>query len=1467
MNTNFSSHEEQKNTKNIKIINTDVKKEMEDVITETSVNFLIFKLIQLEIFQIKELWISFNPTKVFSKINQAYKNKNILKISQELLICFNYSFIFFCFPFWIIFSIVKILFSQQVWKLSFWKLNFFILNFQKSIKKPIQSLNLGYIIGAIPFGIGFLQFLYTKYQKNSFFYFFEKNLPGISLSAEILEWETFQYIQSKKIKSPINLIEKVDISNESIFLSLKQFWHSKQKKLYFGSFSQQKFIPNKVPKTPQSLFNLEASSKNLFHNAVPKNYLNQDNKLDKTKKLSNLSIQSHGYRLSSQSLADFKVLSKKNTLEILPNIFKQIKIPQDYVKIFYLSLDELPLKLNSINSNTQNNEFYKTQNIFPFITTKFGQNIPENSISEKKPFKKEYSLRGTGILSGHSTSSSTQFFNSIFFKKSKNLPFKEFSKKKKLIGLTNNPFLIQPIERKVNLKKFSENEKKFFFQKRENFLQNREILQNALKTFFYETGLVPVLFSEDFEKKMIRFIPFSSSVLVKQTSTPKFLPENFWYFNSNFAFKNIFFDFEENFSEEILGIINRIFLPQEQKLISNRKNSGYISPDTQKSELKKILMRVFFTNFSALHFDPNLSVLFKIPIPETLLPSFHLNINLLSKNNKIPNQFYWPWGETSLDAFLLQKVYSSGLYKNELSLYENQLGFKKLNKTSSKLWEKSFLTQFHISFQDFWEPLTLKSWLVVTKLSFGFFAFKLLQNIYNNYRQELSLLADVLAALGIIDESTKQELLLNENEKGFRVLKKIKKKFQDIAGIENVLPELGEIVWFLRNSGRFFQVGNLIPKGILLVGPPGTGKTLLVQAIAGEAQVPALVLSGSSLNDPEKPGNGAIRLKALFQEARNVAPCIVFIDEIDTLGQKRDQVMKNPMGADQVIESISEFQNLHLSGITNNFFSKPRLQKNFQNLNEDSLNNKNETLENTTSNNQSKQEQLTLLMQFLVEMDGLQARNRIIVIGATNRPDVLDSAFLRPGRFDKIIQLDLPGKQKRIDILKLYSSPLGSDKTVSWDYFAERTLGLSAADLAAIMNESAMRAIILKTTHNLETIEQGIDRITSYSVDKPDFVNKNRQDPFFLNRLAYYQAGKALIHSLLPFHPETVVVHLWPRKKNTRYLRITNNLQKEIYKFSRREELENRVIGFSAGKAAEFLVLGRKSEISLKTKNISNFWVSDLGYDDLSFANFLVYLMIDQWYFYSKKVSYCKLTQLPISRNYQELFELEKIERFQQLTEQIENPHLSIKNSFGQESHNKLTSIKTENQKKFLGPWWQSQVAQELEILNPSYAEWYRLYLPDPEESEFNEEWLPSDEFYHNNSWLMDFLSPNQKNFTNWNDFYEIERDYIFHGLILNCFNKALNLLENQREVLDFLAQSLLNHEILRQNELKVIFTRFKIKKAQGWESQYKSVFETQDNFDSLLFINKKVKTQVTKSWGKNSKRLLSRFIDFEKVH
>lgn len=794
-----------------------------------------------------------------------------------------------------------------------------------------------------------------------------------------------------------------------------------------------------------------------------------------------------------------------------------------------------------------------------------------------------------------------------------------------------------------------------------------------------------------------------------------------------------------------------------------------------------------------------------------------------------------------------------------------------------------------------WEPLSSRSWLVVTQLSFAVLIFQVLKSLADNYGRELlGYLLDLVASLGILDDSLKQEIeiLMGQREKGFRVISESQKNFADIVGIKKLLPEIYEVVWFLRNSAREFSLSKTVPRGILLTGPPGTGKTLLVQALAGEARVPVVVLSGSSLIEPGE--SGALKLEMVFQEARQVAPCIVFIDEIDTLAQKRTGVVQNPMGPDELLESLTSFQN-----------ATPKSPLEIMRTSQE-----NESTEKDQENSNqppSQQDQLSLLTQFLIELDGIQGRDGVVVIGATNRPEVLDPALLRPGRFDKILQVGLPGQQKRVDILQFYGQGLGYKGNIPWDYLGERTAGFTAADLATLMNESTIKAILTQSTHTIETIEHGINRLTTSesekytiiktktpSYQKMGFGGANSHSlsipsKMSLLRLAYYQAGKIILSYLLKTHPKSIVASLWPRRPTIRSVQITTNLQNSVFQFAKIGEINDRLVGCYAGKAAEFLFVDNFSES--KSSQIST-----LGLEDLLFGQKLIYSMLEKWAFFSKKSQIQKTLRLPSNINSREFREnFEKLDFYNQYLETIQTPpmHHALEAQTSSLSSNKDTRIANPNSQMYYAiPWWQQEVSSELEFVEKNFTNWSRFYLSNPEQSERNPEWLPPDEFYHSSSGLKNVKlafsniakrkaqkdplkkiqpssltenikvpnnSTKEKHITfPWNDVAKLTRDYPVHSLVLQSLNKALVILNQNRELLDRIVIELLYNEVLRQPEIEILLKDFQ-HTIPAPELEQNKIIELHEKTKHIEILES--------AWGSRSRKPMPRWIDFANLH
>ncbi|GAB4160837.1 MAG: ATP-dependent zinc metalloprotease FtsH [Candidatus Dojkabacteria bacterium] len=283
--------------------------------------------------------------------------------------------------------------------------------------------------------------------------------------------------------------------------------------------------------------------------------------------------------------------------------------------------------------------------------------------------------------------------------------------------------------------------------------------------------------------------------------------------------------------------------------------------------------------------------------------------------------------------------------------------------------------------------------------------------------------------------------------------KKVGVKFEDVAGIEAVKEELVEVVDFLKSPKKYLEIGARIPKGVLLVGAPGTGKTLLAKAVAGEAGVPFFHTSGSEFEEM-LVGAGAARVRDLFKKAKRAAPCIIFIDEIDAVAKKRGTVLHSGAG-------------------------------------EQTLN------------------------QILVEMDGLEERTNVIVLAATNRPDVLDPAILRPGRFDRNVTVQMPDYDGRLDIIKVHAKNKKFEKDVDFDVVAKKTIGYSGADIENLLNEAA----IMAAKEGRKTISQS-DLMESYLKVKLGRQKKGKKIDNDIERIAFHEAGHAVVAKLTPgAHP------------------------------------------------------------------------------------------------------------------------------------------------------------------------------------------------------------------------------------------------------------------------------------------------------------------------------------------------------------
>ncbi|MGB7086339.1 MAG: ATP-dependent zinc metalloprotease FtsH3 [Phormidesmis sp.] len=334
--------------------------------------------------------------------------------------------------------------------------------------------------------------------------------------------------------------------------------------------------------------------------------------------------------------------------------------------------------------------------------------------------------------------------------------------------------------------------------------------------------------------------------------------------------------------------------------------------------------------------------------------------------------------------------------------------------------------------------------------------------------------------------------------------------FGDVAGIDQAKLELAEVVDFLKNADRFTAIGAKIPKGVLLVGPPGTGKTLLAKAVAGEAGVPFFSISGSEFVEMFV-GVGASRVRDLFEQAKSNAPCIVFIDEIDAVGRQR--------GA--------------------------------------GLGGGNDEREQT-------------LNQLLTEMDGFEGNTGIILIAATNRPDVLDAALLRPGRFDRQVVVDRPDYAGRLEILNVHSRGKTFSKDVDLEKIARRTPGFTGADLSNLLNEAAILAARRNLTEiAMDEVNDAIDRVLAGPEKKDRVMSEKRK-----TLVAYHEAGHALVGALMPDYDPVQKISIIPRGRAgglTWFTPSEERLESGLYS---RSYLQNQMVVALGGRLAEEIVFG-----------------------------------------------------------------------------------------------------------------------------------------------------------------------------------------------------------------------------------------------------------------------------------------------------
>nr|AYC63908.1 Cell division protein FTSH [Flabellia petiolata] len=675
------------------------------------------------------------------------------------------------------------------------------------------------------------------------------------------------------------------------------------------------------------------------------------------------------------------------------------------------------------------------------------------------------------------------------------------------------PYTVQNIHRmtKSKLKRIERVEeilsiffKTYFSKSRSSNIENIENIENENFDYFYD------LFYEKMSERLIQdFCDYDE------------INNNYIFQNERFenAIDDVFDilkDEDNDFCDKKNKKLHRFNKPLYQTFLV-RKMSGYLYPDNTFAKT-----------------NPNLkkkNQITEIPIPNSNFDYLELT-KRLQDNSPLP---------------LLEQVSKTDQYK--IFKYQRKL----LTKGSSQFFELR-------------ENLNNYSWSIIFFFTSGWVFVNIFKNVYKKYAKEIvESCIDFLQRAGILDDVQwiKEELGMTPIDKGYRGIRNHGKKFQNIIGLDRNL-QVSEMVWFLKTKKLIQSTDPFVhififlsrnlwktkmqliskktksaqlpvdkpsdyfkPKGFLFTGPPGTGKTLLVQAIAGETGVPVVTQSGGLLQNPRLRGKGAKTLHKLFVRAREIAPCIIFIDEIDGIGARRQllplQIYVDIHGRYDPIEflesseaeaSPSTFQTriqrrFEFFDDHDPYWKEPEFTQTVQ-FNRVPI----DVLQEMESSRGARNEQLSILTQLLIELDGALALDNILVIGATNRLEILDPALMRPGRLQGILKFNLPDYTARLNLFKLYtrSSKIGVDN-ISWDYFSKRTNGLSSADIASIVFASELTAVQQSKKHTFETLERGIDLITSFPSDPVMFRLKNIF--IFLEKLTQDFFSKNIFYSLL----------------------------------------------------------------------------------------------------------------------------------------------------------------------------------------------------------------------------------------------------------------------------------------------------------------------------------------------------------------
>ena len=922
----------------------------------------------------------------------------------------------------------------------------------------------------------------------------------------------------------------------------------------------------------------------------------------------------------------------------------------------------------------------------------------------------------------------------------------------------------------------------------------------------------------------------------------------------------------------MLSPITKIGLPEHTKPQFDRNIHFIQNHKLQSPKLNLLTLEAIHQTFSL----PNTFSLSTVHLlPHSSNPSagipFQLSSRICLRYSSLPNEHP-------------QKIHQFGIEQEQIP-YSFSRFLKRKNIKFSFSKDKPAIHFDIPTFADVYEPITGQSYEIFLQLGWLVFFSLIFQNLYKDFGKEiLSIFIEFLKLIGVIEDEQwfKEELNLTTEKRQFRSIRKSTKNLRDIIGIESIIIEISEMIWFLRAKKQPLSqtVTNLVKMwkfqnpysfnpifqtstSFLLVGPPGNGKTFLVQAIAGESSVPILIQSGSILKNPQQQGKGAQNLQLLFQRARRITPCIVFIDEVDGLGARRENMTIHCNEYDLLEILEMQFMNQQQT-----FKQEESLKSENENVDLDSLYSSEtrqipiSVLQQNELHNISRSEQLTMLTQLLIELDGLKTRNDLMIIGATNRLKTLDPALLRPGRFHNQIKIQPPDYQKRVSLLKTTSQTLGTEQTIPWTYLAKQTQELSAAALCSMVNESALIAIMFNQKHTLSSLQHGLARIQQviYRQISPRLYMENKQitqfyedymqlqrlpNPIYLpfesqkqiqgymNKLIY-SIGQNVFSTLFRYTPYIGELQLSTEKSNFYLSKRNSHLDKFEEQIYSRSQLETKLIFLFSGKTTQLLSTSLSLITNKKHKDPKiNFHLNEsdnYGKTDFSQAHTIIHYMIAKWYMYAEQIITEKYHQIQPNFNSNE-FDMNELRLLEAVAEEL---------NF--EIH-KQNQIQTLSQKWGMRAWWQKYLQQQFHFTEHGILEWYRLYLSDPEETEQNIEWVPPDSFFTS---TPEQLSP----LCTWNTWLLYTQHYLYKSLIINAINRGLHTSRHSTELIDLLIDRTCRH--------------FKIEDPQI-DTQITHFYQFQNQLN-LSEYPKEAPLIVRHKWGKNSRIKNSKKIFMEKI-